>query len=608
MMPVGRAEFQRTLDSLAAYPRLSLDTETTGLRPYHGDSLFSIIIATPDKTAHYFNFWAYADMPLDYVLPREWLVQFRPLFADSHRTWYMHNAKFDLHMLAKEGLTLSGTYHCTRAIARLARNDLSQYTLEACLSRIGLAKSMAVDEEITKKKLYSWEVIPGKLVRSKRKHFERVKWEIMVPYGMQDASGTLALGEHQEKTIVGMGDTMRGLKNIYPIDTLMGTEQRLTRAVFQMEQRGVLIDKAYSERASNFEESRFLAAAAAFEGATGQQYSSSGKLFETVFVSDRERFVRTEKGQWCFDADVLETFTNPAAKFVLQCRDAKAKANFYQGFSYHADQHSIVHPSFNTDGARTGRFSSSAPNLQNLKKDDEEGLTQEYVVRRAIVPRNGYIFIMPDYVAMEYALMLEYAKEMPLIERIQGGLDVHQATADMMGVGRREAKTLNFFLLYGGGAAKLGGILGISTNAARDLKRAYFHALPRISSFIDQVVSTARTRGYLHNWAGRKLYVSDPELAYRGPNMVIQSGCADIIKRAMVEVAEYLVGRKSHMLLSIHDELVLEVHEEEIAEVPRRVATIMESVFPAKLLPMRVGMAWSAKSLADKAEGYPDAA
>lgn len=634
-MIVTRSNFDGILERLRSVSKLALDTETTGLRPWHGDRLFSIIIASleggdpPRVTPYYFNFQPYAAEPDVAVLLPTHMRAIGTLFKDPAKTWYLHNAKYDLAILFQEGLPFpTGTIHCTRAIARVEYNEHLAYDLSSCAERIGFKKDDTVEKYIDEHTLWTWADIPGKKQRKKLKHFDRLPFSIVQPYGEIDAVITAHLGHGQEKTLDAVSADMPA--GITPINNIVHNERRLTKTLFRMEARGVLIDKPYCERAQAYEQNRASKAVAAFKAETGRDFSASNKLFQEVFADQREHWSYTEKGNPSFESDVLSKFGGPTAAAVLAYRDAKSKCDFYAGLLYHADSAGVVHTNFNTDGTGTGRSSSSDPNLQNLTsesaaicracKEEHEDLAKmcakcgssdmeypEFLVRRAIIPRPGHIFIMPDYDQMEYRMMLDYAQEVELIEKVKGGLDIHQATAQMMGVTRKEAKTLNFMLLYGGGAQKLADALGIPLEKAQALKARYFQALPGVMRFIKHVQDTIYTRGYIRNWAGRRCYFPDVRRAYKGPNYLIQGGCADVNKFGLNAIDEYLLDKMSKLVLTIHDENPIEVHESEAHFVPREVQKLMESVYPGKRLGLTVGMEWSAKSLGDKVKGFPAA-
>lgn len=241
----------------------------------------------------------------------------------------------------------------------------------------------------------------------------------------------------------------------------------------------------------------------------------------------------------------------------------------------------------------------SEPNLQNLNK--EETLS-EYMVRKCFVPRDGYNFVMIDYDQMEYRMMLDYAGEMSVINQVLNGVDVHTATAQIMDVSRKEAKTINFMLLYGGGVQKLADALGCSFDEAKRKKDNYFTKLPKVSSFIRQVIQQTQINRNCFNWMGRVYEFPDTNFAYKAPNYLIQGNCADVVKKAMVSIAEYLRDKKSEMLIQIHDELLFEVAHDEMWIVPQ-LKLIMEQAYVPEYLPLTVGVEFSEKNWQEK-EAY----
>lgn len=606
-MQVTRSNFEAVLGEISKSSKYSLDSETTGLRPYHGSRLFSIIIATSPTRAFYFNFQAYPGLPHECVLRDTHLVQLQALFDDPGKLWFLHNAKYDMAILANEGLEIRGTLHCTKALARVEYNEHPAYDLGACAERIGFKKDDTVEKYILENGLWEWETTPGKKQRKKNLHFDQVPHDIIRPYGETDALVCYSLGESQEASfqIVHKAELkMPGRSRHRHQFNIVQNERELTKVVYRMEQRGILIDRAYTERAIRYESDRADKALVQFKLETKKDFCASSKLFAEIFAEERDKWAWTEKGNPSFDAEVFQRLAHPAAKAVLVYRDAKSKHDFYAGFLYHSDSAGILHPHLNPDGTRTGRFSSSDPNLQNMTA--EEGLEdQEFLVRRAIIPRPGHLFLMPDYDQMEYRMMLDYAAEIQLINKVLAALDVHQATAEMMGVTRKEAKTINFMLLYGGGAQKLADALGITLEAAKDLKQKYFSVLPGVQVFIRQVQADAAAHGYIQNWAGRRCYYPNTDYAYTAPNTLIQGGTADVNKFGLVEIDKYLASMRSKLVLTIHDENPIEAHEDEAEIVAKAVKQIMESIYPYKYLPLTVGMEYSRKSLGDKIKGYP---
>lgn len=692
-MLVSRSTFDSIVEKLRTTQRfLSLDTETTGLRPYHGDRLFSLILGyqgedgKPD--AAYFNFWpSYPSLASEYVLPKSWLKRLAPLFDDPEMVWFIHKFNFDMHMLSVEGIELAGQVHCTQNQGRVEFNEHWNYDLASSLKRIGLAKDDRVSAWIKENKASEKVKIPGKKTEIVNEFYFKVPPEIIVPYGLDDARGGFALGVSQEASIAKQAEAFpEGAQT--PVDA-MRIERRLAKTVYRMEKVGVRIDREYCARAIAFETDRADKAGRAFTKETGRPYSASAKLFEVVFASERSKWGVTEKGNPSFDSDTLKTFENPAAKAALTLRDAKSRLDFYHGFLWHADANGDIHPNFTPGGTRTFRFSSSNPNLQNLTSEDaticracktshEEYVDRcpecdsadiehpEFMVRRALVPRPGFLWLMPDYDQMEYKMMLDYAKHMMIVEfkkrrqawdeayfevanKVRDGFDVHKATAEMMGVSRKYAKTLNFLLIYGGRTVRLAMALlhpTLSETAlwavykhwkgfpksrwepmeeklfalvtpeqydhnlallqqSEALIRKYFEAVPYVEFMVNTVTSVVKERGWIRNWAGYKYHFPDRNFAYTGPNTIIQGGTAAVTKKAMNEIDEYLLTKKSRLVLTIHDELPTECHESEVHEVPRRIKELMESVYPHKYIPLTAGMEWSSSSLADKRKGFP---
>lgn len=592
------------ISRLASKEYLSFDTETTGLRLHHEDRPFALVFNDGDSN-YYFNLQLTPSIPVSQVCGPLILKELqRQVFGDANKTLFAHNAKFDLHALLTLGITVECKIHDTWTGALIVNNNFMGYSLEECAERIGLEKSDAVEKYITEHKLWEWETIPGKKKRGKKKYFDKVPFDIISAYACQDAKVAYALGEFQTREI----DKTKGDSHEAPLYKVMANEARLIPHLVEMENYGVKIDPKFCSRASTFEMERAKSAAQKFEELSGKKFKASSKLFSEVFTPEKSLWQYTDKGNPSFESDVLQSFKSPLANCVLEYRDAKSKSDFYNGFLYYRDTNDVIHPNFKNAGTASGRFSSSEPNLQNLtSEEDEEQLAQDFVVRRAFVPRPGHIFIMPDYSAMEYRMMLDVAGQMDLIEKVAAGHDVHQAAADLAGISRKSAKTMNFLLLYGGGAGKLAEALGIPLQDAYNLRRQYFAALPKVQEFLRNISDVAARRGWIVNWMGRKSMFPDANFAYKAANYYIQGGCADVMKVAMVNIGDYLKSNKlnSKMVLTIHDELVVEVPYNEIDIVPNMVKNFMETAYPYKRLPMAVEMEWSDVSLADKKKGFP---
>ena len=612
-MIVSRGGFHDVLAKLSVESRLAVDTETSGLRMYHGDRLFSIIIASASEI-FYFNFIPYEDVAPALVLPFSYLpVMGELLFSKETITWYIQNAaNFDLCMFGVDGIEIAGPIHCTKAIGRVEYNDHMSYSLENQLSRLGRHKDDAVKAYIKEHRLWTEIPIPGKEDPYRVLHYDRVPFDIIVPYGETDGRETFFLGDYQEKSIA--KKDLEG--NPRSLRAVLENEKRLQKTIYRMKHRGVRINIPYCKKAATYESDRGAKAALEFKKLTGVEYAASPKLFAEVFASEKDKWEYTEKGNPSFESDILKKFNSPAASQVLTIRDAKSKADFYNGFLWFSDAEGVVHPNYNPEGATHGRFSSSEPNFQNLTSEDsEEELNQEFVVRRALLPRKGFVFIMPDYDQMEYKFMLENAcrimgHETELAKMVVGGFDFHEATCVMAkSVGsevvRKQAKVANFLTLYGGGPKKLAESLNISIEEAKKIRGAIFKAAPEIENYLMAISSSAEKFGYITNWLGRRCYFPNKKFSYRAPNYHTSGGCADVVKVAMNQVDEFLLDKKSKMVMTVHDELPIEVHESELETVPHIIKDIMENVYKSQYIPLTTGMEWSAKSLGDKIKGFP---
>lgn len=589
---------KKALSDIGKHDYLSLDTETFGLE--WGDKAFSYQVAVDETTVYYFNLLEYPKDDDAHVMDVSFLPRLIEAFGDA--TVFMHNAKYDMARLYFEGYEVKREtrIHCTQAIERLINNQLHGYGLDACLKRRGRSKNDGVMDWLKKNKAYTYREIPGKKKRMRDYRFDKVPFSIMFPYGCDDARDTLFLGM----------DQLEKIKNLNYWN-LYSRECSLTKIFFDMEKVGVKIDPEKTREGLNNELRKIKETRAEIEEITGRIYEGGPTWLQKVFDENGVKYRRKpDTGNPIFDSDALGAIDHPVAEKVLELRThEKYAGTYYSSFLYFADENNRIHANIWQGGTETGRLSYSDPNLQNIPKEDEDGYEQ--YVRGCFVPEKDYCLVMIDYDQQEFRLMLDYANEQSVINAINGGEDVHTSTANMVGVIRKAAKTLNFMLLYGGGAAKLAAALGVSIGEAKEKKYKYFSRLPNVKKLIDGIIHKAKMRGWVKTWKGRILrtpQVKGYDFSYKMPNHLIQGGCADVTKDAMIEVVERVLdGLKSRIIMQVHDELIFEVHKDELHIVPE-LKKLMEDVYPSKNgLKLTCGVEYSWKSWAhpDRKEGYP---
>ena len=563
-----------------------IDTETTGLE--ETDLPFACIIAVEGEV-FYFD---------DRSCPGFWSApDFVSLFHEEHCTWHLQNAKFDMRMLESKGLPPLRNVNDIAVQARIQRNDHLAYSLDAQAKRAGMEKKGDMIAKYIKDNNCHEMRTDYFGVEYKALRFDQVPLELMQEYAEEDARITLELAKlYAEK----FDDDDRKVWEM---------ERALTPVLYKMERRGVRVDTKYTMQALYHEQSIVDGHKERFKEHTGVDYVDSAKSMQKVLSFT---LPLTEKGSPSLTDDVIGDMLKRGVSekdqillgIVREVRHYEKRiSTYYKPFLSLMDNNSYLHTNMKQAGTRTGRMSSSEPNLQQVPK--EEDSTDTYVVRGCLTPSPGHIFVSIDYAQQEYRMMAAYAKENTIIQRVMAGEDFHQVTADMFGVTRKIAKTLNFMILYGGGDQKLADMLGLHLTEARRLKLKYFLALPRVELFIDAVIRTGRTRGYVRNWLGRKLY-ADREFCYALPNHLIQGGGADVVKAAMVQIDKELPDIK--MILQVHDQLVFDITPSQLHHVPR-LKEIMENVWEKEGMKLEVDVSWSNKSLAerDMKKGIPSA-
>lgn len=622
-MIVTRSNFKETLKRFLGTGYYGGDTETTGLYWWGLHKLFSIIL-TDKEDAYYFNFNHTPDhlgklAPYEYLLDLEWLDQFKAPFDNPDSTWFFHNAKFDLGMLSKEGLDPKGRVHCTEAMARLIDSRHKSYNLFECMNRLATElgrpvhmKDSTVEEYIKKHGLQRSFKIEGKDKEVVEKYYHKVPFEIISPYGEKDGRAGRQLGIYQ----------INKFKEIFrenpEIADVIHMERQLTKTCFSMEKEGVPVDIKYVRGGLEFELKQAANFKKEYKAYVGSEFVDSGIEFQKFFDKEGLPYPMSEKGNPSFKKSVLQSVDHPVSDVILNIRRSqKLVSTYFSDYAYYSQFTGKIHPNMRQAGTRTGRFSYWDPNLQNVPKPpDKDEISEEEVtpneVRCCFVPPPEFCLFMPDYDQMEYRMMLDEAEEFGMIKKVQDGMDVHDATVEMMlekagvRISRKNAKTINFMLLYGGGIQKLADALGITYNEARELRAIYFAALPRVTKWKYQLIKKTELRGYVKTWFGRMTRL-DRDNAYKAPNAFIQGGCADVVKKAMNDIhLNILPNKRTKMLIQVHDELIFGVHKNEL-ELCVPIVEAMERAYNFKYLKLTAGPSYSWKSWGEKIDGWPNA-
>jgi len=596
-MNISSQNQKEVLQSLADETSpVAVDTETTGLKRYHQDRLFSIVTASK-SSEQYFN---YNEVTGGDFMKAPDTEGFNNALSKAPCI-FMQNAKFDLAMLRKEGVEVLAPIHDCMVAGRLIDNNHFSYSLDAMAKRdLGKEKDDRVKAYCDEHRLYRQVHRPGKKKPDKEYFYHMVPVDIMAEYAGTDARLTYDLGEWQRNKI----REMSGVKNFFGhcLNDIYLLERDITKVTFEMEWNGILIDKEYCREAAEFETARYQGYQAQIEAQTGAAFVDSGEHLAPFLQAQGFELEMGKDGSPKVDEDALSGMDSQLARDVLGYREAYKRANtYFLALLQHADKNSRVHPNLKQAGTKTGRFSCEEPNLQNQPKDESD---VKYPVRRAFIPSPGYFFFAPDYDQMEFRMMLDYAGEMGLIRDILNDFDPHQATADRIRHPRKVAKTINFGLMYGMGLPALAKKLGVRKSVAKDIRADYFDALPKVRDLIQTIQKRAELNKYIMTWHGRIARFPDPKFSYRAPNSVIQGGSADAVKLAMKRCHEFLQGKKSRMLLQIHDELLFEVHYSEW-EICDELMRIMQATFPSTHLPLTVSPAYSLKSWGEIIEGHP---
>lgn len=393
-------------------------------------------------------------------------------------------------------------------------------------------------------------------------------------------------------------------------------EMPLTHVLYDMQEEGIRVDPQGLSQYSSMLEKQINVLSARIEKEAGESFNLNSPkqlgviLFEKLNIQGGKK---TKTG-YSTSADVLEKLApeHPIVADILEYRAyAKLKSTYADGLMNFIDQGNRIHSTFNQTITATGRISSTDPNLQNIPTRTELGRQ----IRKVFIPRDGFVFADADYSQIELRVLASMAGDRGLIEAYQGDQDIHRITAskvfhvpfeDVTPQQRRDAKAVNFGIVYGISSFGLSQDLSITRKEASEYIEEYFSTYPDIKGFLDKTVEDAKKNGYVTTMFGRRRPV--PELKSSNfmqrsfgervaKNSPIQGTAADIIKLAMVNVWRRIKNEnlRSRLILQIHDELLIETAEdekEEVAKILEQEMTSAASLAVELKIDMHMGNNW----------------
>ena len=571
---LSRDAFEAWLARIRSADLVAFDTETTSLE-YMQAEIVGLSVSVAAGAA------AYIPVAHDYPgapdqLPRdEVLEKLRPWLEDPDAGKVGHHLKYDAHVLARHGIHLRGMAFDSMLESYVLNSVATRHDMDS-VARLYLGRETI-----------HYEDVAGKGARQLT--FNEIDLETAAPYAAEDADITLQLHET-------LWEKLREVEPLRKVYT--DIEQPLVPVLLDMEETGVLLDRDMLAKQSTELAKRMAELEQeAHELGGGPFNLGSPKQLQEILFDRLELPVirKTPKGQPSTAEDVLhelaENYDLP--RVIIEYRGvSKLKSTYTDKLPLQiAASTGRVHTSYHQAVAATGRLSSTDPNLQNIPIRTREGRR----IRQAFVAPAGHVLLAADYSQIELRIMAHLSGDQGLLDAFAAGADVHRATAaevfevdidDVSANQRRSAKAINFGLMYGMSAFGLGKQLGIPRNEAQEYIDLYFERYPGVRAYMDDTRASAAQRGYVETVFGRRLYL--PEINARNAqrrqyaersaiNAPMQGTAADIIKRAMIRVHDWLQGADAggRMIMQVHDELVFEVAAERVDAFSSEVADIM---------------------------------
>lgn len=498
----------------------------------------------------------------------------RPVLADPSILKIGQNLKYDLKVLARYDTP----------VAPIDDTMLMSYALDSGLGGHGM-------DELAERHLGHKCVSIKELIGSGKSAitFDRVDLDKAAHYAAEDADVTLRLWHRLRPRLAA-----ERLSTVY--HTL---ERPLVPVLVEMERNGIKVDRdvlgsmsnRFAQKMAEYEDEIHQLAGRKFNQASPKQLGDI--LFDEMGIEGGKK---TKTGAWATGADVLEALAAQGHELPAKVLDwrqlSKLKSTYTDSLPTHINAETgRVHTSFSLAATSTGRLASTDPNLQNIPVRNEEGRA----IRTAFVAEPGNVILSLDYSQIELRILAHIADIPALKQAFKEGLDIHAMTAsevfdvpldEMTPDIRRQAKAVNFGIIYGVTAFGLANNLRIPRGEAQDFIDRYFAKFPGIKQYMDDTKAHAREHGFVETLFGRRIHT--PGITQKGPgrgfseraaiNAPIQGTAADVIRRAMIRIPDAMdkAGLNGRMMLQVHDELLFEVAENEVDTTIGVVREIME--------------------------------
>ncbi|MGI1670612.1 MAG: DNA polymerase I [Neptuniibacter sp.] len=582
------------LEKLSTAELFAFDTETTSLNYMEAELVGVAFAVEPGKAAYVPVAHDYMGAP-EQISREVLLTKLKPLLESEQHKKVGQHLKYDMNVLARYGIELQGIAFDTMLESYILNSTATRHDMDSLADRYLGVKTIKFEE------------IAGK--GKKQLTFNQIEMEQAAPYAAEDADITLRL--HQ--AIDAQLSKDQTLSNVF-----QEIEKPLIPVLSRIERNGALVDAAMLGEQSIELAARMVELEREAYDLAGKEFNlASPKQLQQILFEELEIPVikKTPKGAPSTAEDVLQELAleYPLPKLILEHRSlSKLKSTYTDKLPLMINPETgRIHTSYHQAVTATGRLSSTDPNLQNIPVRTQEGRR----IRHAFVAPQGYKIVAADYSQIELRIMAHLSQDKGLLDAFSKGEDIHRATAaEVFKVGldevsadqRRSAKAINFGLIYGMSAFGLAKQLGIARKEAAQYIEHYFETYPGVQHYMDDIRTKAQEEGYVETLFGRRLYL--PEIKAKNAmrrqaaertaiNAPMQGTAADIIKRAMVTVDQWLPESEFdvRMIMQVHDELVFEVREDQvdqfITEVKAQMAGAAELDVPL-LVEAGVGENW----------------